>query len=186
MSSSGYSRTRLARSNRAESWCMRRVLCRIWKQPWWCRDLNSGARSLSDWRSATHWCRGCRLVGCSLCGRRNRAATVCLSPRGSAQPAEGFRLWSRARVLRRFRWIGASESSVRTIKLTLFSVLRNLCPASQPQAWGHGGGKEGEWTVSGGCDPQVYLFDHLSALVFRTNEKTAPQILACPLLTELF
>ena len=27
------------------------------------------------------------------------------------------------------------------------------------------------WTLSGGCDPQVYLFDHLPALVFRTNEK---------------
>jgi hypothetical protein len=26
------------------------------------------------------------------------------------------------------------------------------------------------------CDPQVQLFDHLSAVVVRVNEKTAPQI----------
>ena len=38
----------------------------------------------------------------------------------------------------------------------------------------HGGGKEGERTVSGGCDPQVYLFDHLPAPVILTNEKTSP------------
>ena len=43
------------------------------------------------------------------------------------------------------------------------------------------GGTEGAWTVSGGCDPQVYLFDHLSAPVFRTNEKTSPQIPSWPL-----
>ena len=30
------------------------------------------------------------------------------------------------------------------------------------------------WTLSGGYDPQVYLFDHLTILVFRTNEKDTP------------
>src|ERR1039457_3045929 len=69
---------------------------------------------------------------------------------------------------------------------TLFSVLRILCVASRPQAWGKGGGTEGERTVSGGCDPQVYLFDHLSGLVFRTNEKTSPQFPAWPLLPICF
>jgi hypothetical protein len=32
----------------------------------------------------------------------------------------------------------------------------------------------------------VYLFDHLSGLVFRTNEKTSPQFLAWPLLPSCF
>src|ERR1035441_10717958 len=35
-------------------------------------------------------------------------------------------------------------------------------PPSVREGRGNGGGTEGERTVSGGCDPQVYLFDHLS------------------------
>src|ERR1039457_5388463 len=70
--------------------------------------------------------------------------------------------------------------------LTLFSLLRILSPGSHSQARGHGGGTEGERTVSGGCDPQVYLFDHRSALVFLTNEKTSPQIPFWPLLPSYF
>ena len=30
------------------------------------------------------------------------------------------------------------------------------------------------WTLSGGCDPQVYLFDHLTILASCTNEKNIP------------
>ena len=37
-----------------------------------------------------------------------------------------------------------------------------------------------------GCDPQVYLLDHLSALVLPTNEKTSPQTPSWPLLPNCF
>ena len=38
--------------------------------------------------------------------------------------------------------------------------------------WGDGVGMVPGWTLSGGCDAQVYLFDHLPSLVLHTNEKT--------------
>ena len=41
-------------------------------------------------------------------------------------------------------------------------ILRIPVSASPPQAWGRGEGTVRARTVSGGCNPQVYLFDHLS------------------------
>ena len=54
-----------------------------------------------------------------------------------------------------------------------FSQYREFSP--QP-ATPKRGGTVGARTVSGGCDSQVYLFDHLSALAILRNEKTAPRI----------
>ena len=34
----------------------------------------------------------------------------------------------------------------------------------------------GGWTIPGTCEPQVYLFDRLSGLDFRKNEKNFPEI----------
>ena len=48
------------------------------------------------------------------------------------------------------------------------------------------GGMEGVRRGSVGCAPQVAIFDHLSALVFRTNERNSPQIPCSPALEPVF
>ena len=91
MFSGGYSCTRLRRSNRAESWYMRRALWRTWRQREWWRVLNGNAPSLRGWRSVTLWHLNQRRAAYSLCGRRNRAATACASQDGSGQLTRDFR-----------------------------------------------------------------------------------------------
>src|ERR1039458_9013783 len=68
--------------------------------------------------------------------------------------------------------LGVALGGFGVARADSFSILRILTPVSHPQS------VEARWgarTVSGGCDPQVRVFDRLSAVPSLTNEKTASQ-----------
>ena len=80
----------------------------------------------------------------------------------------GHRLLVRAPVWQVTSFSDAFLRFENAVSLHLHSVSVPYPPPSQ--AWGYGTETEGRWTKSGGSEPQVCLFDHLAALVFRINE----------------